>query len=121
MKPIELGVIMDPISQINSKKDTTFAMLLEAQRRGWSIFYMEQIDLFLKQDIPYARMRCLTVEDSSKHWFEFHKETVQRLDQLSVILMRKDPPVDMHYIYTTQLLDIAEKQGVFVVNKPQSL
>ncbi len=121
MKAISLGVIMDPISKINPEKDTTFALLLEAQRREWPIFYMEQTDLFLKEDIPYARMRCLKVEDDTKNWFEFGKETVQRLDQLPVILMRKDPPVNMQYIYTTQLLDIAEKQGVLVVNKPQSL
>ncbi|MES2142280.1 MAG: glutathione synthase [Pseudomonadota bacterium] len=121
MKNISLGVIMDPISQINTKKDTTFAMLLEAQRREWPIFYMEQTDLFLKQDIPYARMRRLKVQDNTKNWFELGKEKVESLNQLTVILMRKDPPVDMQYIYTTQLLDIAESQGVRVVNKPQSL
>ena len=121
MKNIALGVIMDPISKINTKKDTTFAMLLEAQRREWPIFYMEQTDLFLKQAIPYARMRRLKVQDNTKNWFELGKEKVESLNQLTVILMRKDPPVDMQYIYTTQLLDIAERQGVKVVNKPQSL
>lgn len=121
MKNCSLGVIMDPISDIDPKKDTTFAMLLEAQRREWPVFYMEQTDLFLQQDKPCARMRRLTVKDDIKNYFEFGKETQQNLDQLAVILMRKDPPVDMHYIYTTQLLDIAEQQGVCVVNKPQSL
>jgi len=120
-KKFALGVIMDPISHINPKKDTTFAMLLEAQQREWPIFYMEQIDLFLQQDKVCARMRRLTVKDSVKNYFEFGKETVQGLDQLAVVLMRKDPPVDMQYIYTTQLLDKAEQQGVLVVNKPQSL
>lgn len=120
-KKFALGVIMDPISYINPKKDTTFAMLLEAQQREWPIFYMEQSDLFLQQDKAYARMRCLTVKDNGKNYFKFGKETVQGLDQLAVILMRKDPPVDMQYIYTTQLLDKAEQQGVLVVNKPQSL
>lgn len=116
-----LGVIMDPISQINVKKDTTFAMLLEAQQREWSIFYMEQTDLFLKQDIPYARMRRLTVTDRAKNWFEFTAETIAPLTQFAAILMRKDPPVDMHYIYTTQLLALAERQGTLVINKSQSL
>jgi glutathione synthase len=116
-----LGVIMDPIHQINRKKDTTLAMLLEAQRREWQIFYMEQRDLFLKHDIPSAKMRSLTVHDTAKDWFSLGEAESQRLDRLSVILMRKDPPLDMHYIYTTQLLDKAEQQGVFVVNKPQSL
>ncbi|MES2998441.1 MAG: glutathione synthase [Pseudomonadota bacterium] len=121
MKNCSLGVIMDPISQINSKKDTTFAMLLEAQRREWPIFYMEQTDLFFENEIPSARMRRLTVKEGIENWFEFGKETLQRLASLAVILMRKDPPIDMQYIYTTQLLDKAEQQGVLVVNKPQSL
>jgi glutathione synthase len=105
MKNFSLGVIMDPISHINPKKDSTFAMLLAAQQREWPIFYMEQTDLFLQQDKAYASMRRLTLKDQVKNYFELGKETVQGLDQLSVILMRKDPPVDMQYIYTTQLLD----------------
>ncbi|MDQ8039833.1 MAG: glutathione synthase [Rickettsiella sp.] len=116
-----VGVIMDPISQINPKKDTTFAMLLEAQRRNWPIFYMEQADLFLKQNISCAKMRRLKLKDDIKNYYQFDTEIVQRLDKLSVILMRQDPPVDMQYIYTTQLLDMAERQGVLVANKPQSL
>ncbi len=121
MNTISLGVIMDPIAHINPKKDTTFALLLEAQRRQWSIFYMEQTALFLENEIPAARMRSLTVQDKVEAYFALGKETVQRLDRLSVILMRKDPPMDMQYIYTTHLLDKAEQQGVRVINKPQSL
>jgi glutathione synthase len=121
MKSSSLGVVMDPISQINSKKDSTFAMLLEVQKREWPIFYMEQTDLFFQHDIPCAKMRTLTVREEVKNWFEFGKEIIQRLDKLSVILMRKDPPIDMQYIYTTHLLDKAEQQGVHVVNKPRSL
>lgn len=116
-----LGVIMDPIAGINRQKDTTFAMLLEAQRRAWPIFYMETKDLFLVDGLPYARMRSLQVKDDEKNWFEFTKETVQALDSLSVILMRKDPPVDMPYIYTTLLLDKAQQRGVQIINRPQSL
>lgn len=121
MEKYALGVIMDPISKINPNKDTTFAMLLAAQHRDWPIFYMEQTDLFMQQDQVCAKMRRLQVTDQSKNYFEFGKEIVQGLDQLAVILMRKDPPVDMQYIYTTQLLDKVEQQGVLVVNKPQSL
>lgn len=119
--PITLGVIMDPIAQITIKKDSTFAMLLEAQRREWPIFYMEQTDLFLSNESPAARMRTLKIKEDANNWFTFGEEKIQRLSQLSVILMRKDPPVDMQYIYTTQLLDRAEQQGVHVINKPQSL
>lgn len=121
MHTFALGVIMDPISQITIKKDTTFALLLEAQKREWPIFYMEQTDLFLEDEYPSARMRALTVKEDTNGWFALGKETVQRLDTLAVILMRKDPPVDMQYIYTTHLLDKAEQRGVLVVNKPQSL
>jgi glutathione synthase len=116
-----LGVIMDPIPGINPKKESTFAILLEAQRRSWPLFYMEDKDLFLRDAIPYARMRSLKVKDDAKHWFEFTGEHLLALDSLSVILMRKDPPLDMSYIYATQLLDKARQQGVLIVNRPQSL
>ena len=119
LKP--LGVIMDPIDGINPKKDTTLALLLAAQQRQWPIFYMEIQDLFLVNEKPYARMRSLQVKNDAKNWFEFGKETIAGLDSLSVILMRKDPPLDMQYIYATQLLDKAEQQGVLIANHPQSL
>lgn len=119
LKP--LGVIMDPIHGINPKKDTTLALLLAAQQHHWPIFYMEVQDLFLVNEKPYARMRSLQVKDDVKHWVEFGKESVLALDCLSVILMRKDPPIDMQYIYATQLLDKAEQEGVLIANHPQSL
>lgn len=116
-----LGVIMDPIEGINPKKDTTLALLLAAQQRDWPIFYMQAKDLFLVNDKPCARMRSLQVQDDPKNWFECGKESIQALDSLSVILMRKDPPIDMQYIYATQLLDKAQQQGVLIANHPQSL
>lgn len=116
-----LGVIMDPIGGINPKKDTTLALLLAAQQRHWPILYMEVQDLFLVNDKPFARMRCLQVKEDMKNWFEFGKEMLAPLESLAVILMRKDPPIDMHYIYATQLLDKAEQQGVLIANHPQSL
>ncbi|MFZ5594799.1 MAG: glutathione synthase [Pseudomonadota bacterium] len=119
---VKLGVVMDPIATINPKKDSTLAMLLEAQARDWRIFYMEQGDLFLRDGKPYGRMKTLSVRDDLDHWFDFAGETETRpLAELDVILMRKDPPFDMEYIYTTYLLEHAEAQGVLVVNKPQSL
>ncbi|HEY2566901.1 MAG TPA: glutathione synthase [Candidatus Aquirickettsiella sp.] len=119
LKP--LGVIMDPIAGINPKKDTTLALLLAAQQRHWPIFYMEVTDLFLINEKPYACMRRLQVKDDEKSWFAYDKETIAPLTSLSVILMRKDPPIDMQYIYATQLLDKAEQQGVLIANRPQSL
>lgn len=118
---IKLGVIMDPISSINIKKDTTFAMMLESQRRGWPIAYMELKDLFLQDGTPYARTKELQVWDHAQQYYQLGEEKIQKLSDLNIILMRKDPPVDMSYIYATQLLDLAERSGSLIVNKPQSL
>ncbi|MBI2780130.1 MAG: glutathione synthase [Gammaproteobacteria bacterium] len=119
---IKLGVVMDPMAFINAKKDSTLAMLLEAQSREWQLFYMEQGDLFLRDGTAYARMRELSVQDDLYHWFDCADEAQAKpLADLDVILMRKDPPFDMEYIYTTYLLENAEAEGVLVVNKPQSL
>jgi glutathione synthase len=118
---IKLGMVMDSIQKINIKKDTSFAMLLEAQARGWELHYMELNDLYLRNGRAYARTRTLTVQRDPQRWFEFHLEQDIPLDQLDVILMRKDPPFDQEYIYATYLLERAENLGVYVVNKPQSL
>ncbi|MEW5754881.1 MAG: glutathione synthase [Pseudomonadota bacterium] len=118
---IRLGVVMDPIAGIKPYKDSTFAMLLAAQARGWEIFYMEQNDLVLRDGEAWARQRRLHVMDDKQHWFEFDGESHEALSTLDVILMRKDPPFDMEYIYTTYLLERAEARGVLVVNRPQGL
>ncbi|HHH39982.1 MAG TPA: glutathione synthase [Sedimenticola sp.] len=118
---ISLGVVMDPIGSINIKKDSTFAMLLEAQARGWDIWYMEQGDLFLEVDRAAARMRSLQLEQDPARWYRFGEERTAPLSELDAILMRKDPPFDMEYIYTTYLLEKAEERGTLVVNRPSSL
>lgn len=118
---IRLGVVMDPIAEINFKKDSTLAMLWEAQHRKWQIFYMAQSDLFIKNGEVFAHAKRLTVFDDEKKWFEFNSSETLVLADLNIILMRKDPPFDLEYIYTTYLLELAEHQGVLVVNKPQSL
>ena len=116
-----LGVVMDPIGSINVKKDSTFAMLLEAQRRGWTLYYMEQRDLFVVDGAAHATARPLTVVDDVKNWFELGETTSQALATMDVILMRKDPPFDTEYIYTTYILELAERRGSLVVNRPQAL
>jgi glutathione synthase len=118
---IKLGVVMDPIGSIKAYKDSTLAMLLAAQARGWPIRYMEQSDLHLRDGKAFARSRALRVFDDPKRWFEWGEETTGPLSELDVILMRKDPPFDMEYIYTTYLLERAEEDGVLVVNRPRSL
>jgi len=112
---------MDPITTINPKKDSTLAMLLEAQQRNWDIYYMEQQDLFLRDGEAFARQQSLQVQDSLQDWFKLGKEETHPLAKLDVILMRKDPPFDINYIYTTYLLEQAERAGTLVVNRPQSL
>jgi len=119
--PIKLGMVMDSIDHINIKKDTSFAMLLEAQARGWELHYMELNDLFLRNGRAYARTRTLTVKRDVQQWYQFIGEQDIPLDHLNVIMMRKDPPFDQEYIYATYLLERAESMGVYVVNKPQSL
>ncbi len=118
---IRLGVVMDPIASIKIKKDSTFAMLLEAQARSWAIEYMEQGDLFLRDGRSYGCMRRLAVRDDPQGWFTLGEQHIAPLDSLQVILMRKDPPFDMEYVYTTYLLERAEAAGVLVVNRPAGL
>lgn len=121
MKPIRLGVIMDSIADIHYNKDSTLAMLWEAQARGWDIFYMEQNDVFLQDGNAYAEATSLTLFQDPQQWFKFNERKTMALSELNVILMRKDPPFNQAYIYTTQLLDYAARSGVLVVNNPQAL
>lgn len=118
---VRLGIVMDPIAGIAFKKDSSLAMLLAAQARGWSLFYMEQQDLYNKQGSARARMRGLKVFNDPAHWFELDAEQDAPLTDLDVILMRKDPPFDNEFVYSTYLLEQAERDGVLIVNRPQSL
>ncbi|MGE9551657.1 glutathione synthase [Erwinia amylovora] len=118
---IKLGIVMDPITSINIKKDTSFAFLLEAQRRGYEIHYMEMKDLYLRGGEARAHTRHLSVEQNYDKWFEFGSEQDIALADLNVVLMRKDPPFDTEFIYATYILERAEEKGTLIVNKPQSL
>ena len=118
---IQLGIVMDSIEAININKDSSFAMLLEAQARGWELYYMELNDLYLRDGRSWARVRRFTVERDPSSWYQFSDEVDLPLDQLDVVLMRKDPPFDQEYIYATYLLERAEAQGVCVVNRPAAL
>ena len=118
---VKLGVVMDPIADINVKKDTTLAMLLAAQRRGWELYYMEQSNLSLDQGLARATVRRLSVEDNPESWFEVGSPQDIALSDLDVVLMRKDPPFDMDFIYSTYILEAAQREGTLVVNDPRSL
>ncbi|WGO82925.1 glutathione synthase [Arsenophonus apicola] len=119
---IKLGIVMDPISTIKIKKDSSFAMLLEAQHRGYEIHYLEMGDLYLLQGEAYGHTKQLiNIKQDTMQWYEFGAEQDIALKNLDVILMRKDPPFDTEYIYATYILERAEQAGSFIVNKPQSL
>lgn len=118
---VKLGVVMDPIGSINPKKDSTLAMLIAAQKRGWQLYYMEQADLFLRDGKAQAHVRKMEVRDDLNDWHTLQNLKQMPLEALDVVLMRKDPPFDMQFIHTTYLLELAEAAGVLVVNKPQSL
>lgn len=118
---IRLGIVMDPINQIHFKKDSSLAMLLAAQARGWQLFYMEQADLYQKDGIARAKTKPLEVFLDPQHWFTLGAEQDIALSEFNVILMRKDPPFDNEFIYSTYLLEQAEAAGTLIVNRPQSL
>jgi len=121
--PKNLGIVMDPIENIKVYKDSSFAMLLAAQARGWTLWYMELNDLLLCSGRPYAFMRPLEVRDDPENWFTLGaaESAPVALNLMSVILMRKDPPFDLEYIVATYLLEQAEAIGTLVVNKAQAL
>lgn len=118
---IKLGVVMDPISQVKVAKDSSMAMMLEAQQRGYEIFYMEMKDLYLDQGECRANVRKVKVFDDANHWYELSDNQDIALSELDVVLMRKDPPFDTEFVYATYMLERAEEAGTLIVNKPQSL
>lgn len=119
-----LGVIMDPIAGINPKKDTTLALMLAAQRRGWELHYMEMQDLVLRDGRALARTRPVTVHDSTDAWHTFDAPPPDEptpLDALDCVLMRKDPPFDMEYVFATYMLERAQAGGTQVINDPRAI
>ena len=118
---IKLGIVMDPLSTINIKKDSSFAMMLAAQKLGWEIHTIYQSDLYTENEKPMAYSRITLVDDNPDHWFDFSLQQDINLESLDAILMRKDPPFDIEYIASTYILQLAEQKGTLIVNKPASL
>ena len=117
----KLGIIMDPIQSINFKKDTSLLILLAAKKSGFTLYLIEQNDLYLDCDEPRALTAELNVFDDEKEWFELKTKRDISMSDLDVILMRKDPPFNKEYIYSTYILEAAKRKGVLIVNDPQSL
>ena len=118
---IKLGIVMDPIESIKPYKDSSLAMLLAAQKRGWELHYFLQENLLIDNGIAQGYGQQLTVTDNEDNWFTLSESILMPLADLDVILMRKDPPFDSQFLYSTFILESAEKLGTLIVNKPQSL
>ncbi|KEA65178.1 Glutathione synthetase [Marinobacterium lacunae] len=118
---IKVGIVMDPIESITFKKDTSLALLWAAQRKGWELHYMEQRHLFMRDGTVQAQMAPLSVSMDPNDWFERGEYQTRPLADLDVVLMRKDPPFNNEFIYTTHLLALAERDGVLIVNRTQAL
>ena len=117
----QIAFIMDPITGINPKKDSTLAMMVAAQKKNWSLLYIRQHDMYVRGGKPYAMARQLVVDLSKDPFYSLSEETEVLLSELDVLMMRKDPPFDGEYVYSTYILELAELAGALVVNKPQSL
>ena len=118
---LKLGIIMDPIESIKTVKDSSFAMLLAAQKRGWPLYYMQQSDIYMIGDTAMARAQRIEVTDGPENWYSAQPAEVIELASLNAILMRKDPPFDMEYITSTYILEMAERKGSLIINSPASL
>ena len=135
---VKLGVVMDPIQSINPKKDSTLAMLQAAQAKGWQLYSIEQQGLFLTNNDVFAHRRRISVRDQKDSrdktdsceqpnsrdpagWFTDLETDTAPLTDMDLVLLRKDPPFDMEYVYTTYLLELAEKKGVPIINRPSSV
>lgn len=118
---MRIGVVMDPIESINIKKDSTFEMIWQAQQLGWQVEYFEMNDLSIDNGVALGQARSLKAFQNADHWYELAESKEIKLGDLDAMLMRKDPPFDMEYVYATYILELAEQQGALVVNSPQAL
>ena len=118
---MKLGIVMDPIETINFKKDSTLAMMIEAQNKNHELFYMTPDSLYINSGISYAASSKVEVKNDPLGWFELEEEKLIKLSQLDAILMRQDPPFNSNYIYNTYVLEMAYREGVSIFNNPRSL
>lgn len=116
-----LAVLMDPLENINPKKDSTLAMMLAAQSKGWTVYFLQQSDLFIQDGEVQANFHQLVLNNALEDWFEIVANHTAPLATMNAVLMRKEPPFDMEFIYTTYLLEMAEKEGVVILNRPGSI
>ncbi|MGQ8364833.1 glutathione synthase [Glaciecola sp. 1036] len=118
---LNIGFVMDDINAINTKKDTSFAMMLEAQSRGHNVYYMQIEDLTINNGVPFAKVCQVSLQDQPTDYYKIVETKTIPMEQMHAILMRKDPPFDSQFLYATQILELAENRGSLIVNKPQAL
>ncbi len=118
---LKVGIIMDPIQNMQYQKDSTLAMCWEAEHRDWTLFHILAEDLYLENESCYANAQALTTYQDPKKWYRLAQKQQMAIDTFDVLLMRKDPPFDMTYVHATYFLEKAQEQGVLVVNNPKSL
>ncbi len=118
---MKIAVILDPLDEIKTYKDTTYAIMREAAKRGHGVYALMQGDVFLRDGTVSGHARALTLKDNAHDWYQASEFQAAPLKDFDVVLMRKDPPFDMEYVYSTYLLELAEQQGARVVNNPRSL
>jgi len=121
MEAIKIGIVIHPIEKINTKKDSSFAMMLAAQKKNWEIYYIRPQDLYISDSKPHTSATRVSVTDTTNNWYQNQHTQDTPLNDFNVILMRKDPPFDMEYITTTYILEMAEQAGTLTLNKPASL
>jgi glutathione synthase len=113
--------VMDPLASINPAKDTSLAIMLAAQKRNYLIYHCQPQDIYYQDGKVFAKLTQIKVKDDPQQCFEVQSTQTLCLHELDVIFMRKDPPVNMQYIYTTNLLSLVEAQGTLLVNRAESL
>lgn len=116
-----VAIVMDPIQSLNIKKDTTIAMIREAQARGLTLYYCQPRDLFVREGVVYAELTPFSIDLTAHPFYTLGTPATVPLHTIDVVLMRKDPPFDMEYVYSTYLLEMAARKGALVVNRPDSI
>ena len=118
---MKIAFLADPLSGFKTYKDSTFAMMREAARRGHTIHAFEQSDMALDEGVVTANVADITLTANAHDWYVAAPKTACRLSEFDAVLQRKDPPFDMEYVYATYLLDLAQAQGAKVFNKPSAI
>ena len=120
MRKLKVGVVMDDVGKINIDKDTTFVLMLEAQRRGHEVYFMELDDLFIRGGTPNGRYRRLELARATPH-YHLGEYVTGPLAEFDSVWMRKDPPFDLKFFFATHLLSLIDQSKCFVMNDPKGL